>query len=330
MAERRLQYRVTSGRYTLPAALLVAVLCRLVVQVAQPSVGLLDRDNSLWGQLVGGLPDMVLWWGGLLVHILTAYLLILLNNAYGLIRQRASFQSAVYLLLVSLSPDWYGLQAGHLAGVAIVGSLFFLFRAYRSPAAPTDLFLATGCVGVGALFVPSLTFFVPLYWIGAYSLQALSLRSFFGSLLGWMFPFWFLLGHAWFYGEMELFTAPFNEMVRFSPVFQGFEGRDWGTLAYLLVLFLVAGSHALARGFDDKIRTRCSLRFFVLLCVCLFLAIALQPLLCVGLLSALAVCVSVLVGHLFVLTRGRAANLFFISVLWAGFFIYLLNLWMLS
>ena len=330
MAGRDLQYRVTSGRYTLPVALLVAVVCRLAALLALPSVEVPDAGGTLWTGLTGGLPGVVLFWGGLLVHVLTAYLLILLNNAYGLIRQRASFQSAVYLLLVSLGPDLYGLQAGHVAGLAVAGSLFFLFRAYRSPSAPADLFLAMACMGVGALFVPRLAFFVPIYWIGAYSLQALTLRSFFGSLLGWMLPFWFLLGHAWFHGEMGLFTAPFIEMGQLGPVFQGFEGGQWGALGYLLVLFLAAGGHILVRGFDDKIRTRCCLRFFVLLSLCLFLAVILQPSLYAGLLPALAVCVSVLAGHLFVLTRGRAANVFFMLVVWAGLLVYLLNLWMLS
>lgn len=310
MAERNLQYRVTSGRYTLPAALLVAALCRLAAQS--------ELSVPVWGL-----------WGGLLVHILTAGLLIGLNNAYGLIRQRASFQSAVYLLLVSLCPDLYGLRVGHVAGLAVTGSLFFLFRGYRSPSASVDLFLSAACLGVGCLVVPSLVFFLPLYWIGAYTLQALTARSFFGSLLGWMFPFWFLLGHAWFYGEMELFTAPFKEMAELTPLFQGLGYGRWGTIGYLFLLFLVAGSHTLLHGLEEKIRTRCCLRFLVLLGICLFVAIILQPGLYADLLPALAVCISILAGHLFVWTRGRAANVFFIIALLAGFVLYLVNLWML-
>ena len=96
---------------------------------------------------------------------------------------------------------------------------------------------------------------MPVYWIGAYSLQAFSARSFFGSLLGWMFPFWFLLGHAWFYGEMELFTTPFLGMVRFDPFFQGLGVGQWVTLGYLAALLLVSGGYMLGYGRDEKIRT---------------------------------------------------------------------------
>ena len=118
MAGRTLQQQLTSGRYTLPVALVVAVACRLAVQP--------------------GTEDVLRLWVGLPVHILTAWVLIVLNNAYGLVRQRASLQSAVFLLLVSLGPDLYGLQTGHVAGLAVAGSLFFLFRAYRSLSAPAD------------------------------------------------------------------------------------------------------------------------------------------------------------------------------------------------
>lgn len=87
------------------------------------------------------------------------------------------------------------------------------------------------------------------------------------------------------------------------------------TLAYLFVLFLVAACHVLLRGLDDKIRTRCFLRFFVLLGVCLFLLVCLQPPLYAVLLPVLAVCVSVLAGHLFVLTHGRGALMAFFAFL---------------
>lgn len=330
MTTRRFQYKVVSGRYTLPGALLMAVLCRLLVQFVLPDSVLPESGGMLWVTELRLLPDGVVFGGGLLAHVLTAYLLILLNNTYALIRQRASFQSAVYLLLVSLSPDLYGLQAGHVAGLAVVGSLYFLFRAYRSSSAAADLFLANACTGVGTFFVPQLAFLLPVYWMGAYMLQALSWRSFFGSLLGWMFPFWFLLGHAYFYGDMKLFVEPFVEMGHFCPLFHGFgEGKLW-ILAYLFVLFLVAACHVLLRGLDDKIRTRCFLRFFVLLGVCLFLLVCLQPPLYAVLLPVLAVCVSVLAGHLFVLTHGRASNVFFIICLLAGMALYVVHLWMLS
>lgn len=308
MAGRTLQQRLTSGRYTLPVALLVAVACRLAVQP--------------------GTEDVLRLWAGLPVHILTAWVLIVLNNAYGLVRQRASLQSAVFLLLVSLGPDLYGLQTGHVAGLAVAGSLFFLFRAYRSLSAPADLFLSMACLGVGSLVVPRLVFFMPMYWIGAYSLQALSARSFFGSLLGWMFPFWFLLGHAWFYGEMELFTAPFLAMGRFGPLFQGLEGEQWATLGYLAALLLVSGGYMLGYGRDEKIRTRCCLQFMMGAGACFLVAMVLLPSLYVSLMPALAVCVSVLAGRLFVLTRSRAANVVFHVFLWTGLLVFLGNLYL--
>ena len=117
-------------------------------------------------------------------------------------------------------------------------------------------------------------------------------------------------------------------MGRFGPLFQGLGGEQWATLGYLAALLLVSGGYMLGYGRDEKIRTRCCLQFMMGAGACFLVAMVLQPSLYVSLMPALAVCVSVLAGRLFVLTRSRAANVVFHVFLWTGLLVFLGNLYL--
>ena len=182
MRTKRFQSRVVSWRYTLPAALVIAVACRAVALAVLPVRPVLGGGSALWTQFVGGLAELPSWWGGFLCQLLVGWLLIMLNNAFVLIRVRASFQSAVFLLLTAVvGSAFYPLHPGDAAAAAVVASLFFLFRSYRAPSAAVDHYLAASCLGLGSLAVPQLLFFLPLYWVGGYWFQSLSVKSFCGS-----------------------------------------------------------------------------------------------------------------------------------------------------
>ena len=200
------------------------------------------------------------------------------------------------ILLISVCPSLHMLYAGDLAAASFLVALFFLFKSYQQARPTGSLFHAFVFIGLGSLLFPQLMLFAPIFWIGAYNFQSLQPKSFFASLVGWSVPYWLLLGHA---------------------------------LGYLLVLFIVSAAHCLIAGYEDKIRTRSYLHFLILLNFCIFVYIGLQPVLSVHLMSFLLIGVSILAGHLFVLTNSRSSNIFFICA-FIGLFILLgFNIWTL-
>lgn len=88
-------------------------------------------------------------------------------------------------------------------------------------------------------------------------------------------------------------------------------------------------SACIVSGFEDKIRTRSYLHFLIFINFCIFLFIFLQPAHCMDLLSLLLIGVSILVGHLFVLTNSKAANLFFIGSMTGLILLFCFNVWTL-
>lgn len=310
MGNNTLQSFVTTGRFTLPVIILVSICCWMAVGIGT------------------GIPAIRLLPGFALCG-LVGYLLVEVNNAFALIRVRASAQTALYLLLATLSPELYSHYSGQAASACFLFAVMSLFRSYRSEHTSACLFHAFACVGTGSLFVPQLTLLAPILWIGAYSFRSLNTKSFVASFIGWALPYWFLLGYAYAADQMDLFFRPFRELADFSPLGLLTDISRIVTLTYLIVLFGVGAFHAIVLGDEDKLSTRNYLRFLVLLGVCVVVLIGFQPVLYDSLLPLLWVCTSILGGRLFLLSGSRASNLFFSGCLFAAVLLFAFNLWTL-
>ena len=335
MRNKKLQNQVTAGRFTLPVVILICTLCWVSTYFLFPDlITSTTQENlsSFWQSardfLLPGWAERIV---SFLVYAVIGYFLIELNNQFGIIRMRASMQTAIYFLLVTACPEMHLLYAGDIAALAFLISIYFLFKSYQQSRAAGYLFYSFLFIGAGSILFPQLTVLSVLWLFEAYRFQALTPRSFCGALLGWMLPYWMLFGHAFFYNEMELFYRPFIELTTFGDVFNLQILQTWElvVLGYLLVLFIVSAVHCIAAGFEDKIRTRAYLQFLIDLTIFLFLLIAIQPNYCSDLLPLLMISCSILIGHFFVLTNSKSSNVFFIVSLVSLILLFAFNIWTL-
>jgi len=298
--------------------------------MVMPDISADPAAGELWRQwLPFELPHWISWGVSFILYIFTGYLLIALNNAFSLIRIRASIQSAIFFLLIGICPSLHLLYTGSILPVPILFSLYFLFRSYQNHKASADLFYSFCFLGISCLLQPFLMWFIPVWFLGAYNMQSLTPKSLFAGLTGWFFPFWFLLGHAYFYGEMELFYRPFQQLTTFYPIrdFLAISLSQWIILGYLLLIYIVSIIHILVKGYQDKIRTRSYLHYLMMLILCIYLSIVLQPIWLPDLLPVLMALTSILAAHFFVLSNNRGSNIFFIaSVIGLGL-IFGYNIW---
>ena len=335
MRNKKLQNQVTAGRFTLPVVILICTLCWVSTYFLFPDLMTAPTQENLssfWQSardfLLPGWAERIV---SFLVYAVIGYFLIELNNQFGIIRMRASMQTAIYFLLVTACPEMHLLYAGDIAALAFLISIYFLFKSYQQSRAAGYLFYSFLFIGAGSILFPQLTVLSVLWLFEAYRFQALTPRSFCGALLGWMLPYWMLFGHAFFYNEMELFYRPFIELTTFGDVFnlQILQTWELAVLGYLLVLFIVSAVHCIAAGFEDKIRTRAYLQFLIDLPIFLFLLIAIQPNYCSDLLPLLMISCSILIGHFFVLTNSKSSNVFFIVSLVSLILLFAFNIWTL-
>ncbi|MDD3036438.1 hypothetical protein [Bacteroides sp.] len=335
MRNKRLQSQVTAGRWTLPLVVLICTLCWVLTLFLLPDLTpSLDKEggSTIWQSVHSLLlPAWVNRIISYLVYAVIGYFLIELNNRFTIIRMRASVQTVIYFLLITVCPEMHLLYAGDIAALAFLISIYFLFKSYQQSQASDNLFYSFFFIGVGSIFFPQLTVLSVLWLLGAHRFQSLTPRSFCGAILGWILPYWILFGHAFFYDQMEMFYLPFYELATFGNIFnlEVLQPWEFTTLGFLLVLFIVSTAHCIVAGFEDKIRTRAYLQFLIELTAFLFLLIALQPIQCNNLLPLLMITSSILIGHLFALTNSKTSNVFFIITMISLILLFGFNIWTL-
>lgn len=335
MRNKSLQSQVTTGRLTLPVVILICALCWVLTYFLFPD-SIASTTSKYSSSFLQSTRDLLLpGWAeriiSFLVCAIIGYFLIELNNQFSIIRMRASMQTAIYFLLVTVCPGMHLLYIGDIVALGSLISIYFLFKSYQQAQAAGYLFYSFFFIGAGSILFPQLTILSVLWLLESYRFQSLTPRSFCGALLGWMLPYWMLFGHAFFYNEMELFYRPFNQLLTFGEVFHLPILQPWelAILGYLLVMFIVSAVHCIAAGFEDKIRTRAYLQFLIDLTFFLFLLIALQPIYCSALLPLLIISSSILIGHFFVLTNSKSSNVFFIISLVGLILLFAFNIWTL-
>ena len=335
MRNKRLQNQVTAGRFTLPAVTLICTLCWVSTSFLFPQLASIPtQDNqpffwqSIQSFLLPGWAEQIV---SFLIYAIIGYFLIELNNQFGIIRMRASMQTAIYFLFVTVCPEMHLLYAGNVAAITFLFSIYFLFKSYQQAQASGYLFYSFLFIGAGSILFPQLTFFSVLWLFEAHRFQSLTFRSFCGALVGWTMPYWMLFGHAFFYDQIELFYHPFKELATFGDIFnlQILQPWELATLGYLFVLFIVSAAHCVVAGFEDKIRTRAYLQFLIDVTLFLFVLIVLQPSQCSNLLPLLMISNSILIGHLFVLTNNKTSNIFFIVATVCLILLFGFNVWTL-
>lgn len=330
MRIRRFQNKVTAGRFTLPAAMLIATACWTAAAILLTDTPLEDMAPS-WLQDLAEHPTghRFLRLAGFLLHSGIVFFLINLNNTFALIRVRASIQSAIYFLLIAALLAVHEALAGLLCSVCCLIALQLLFSGYRQEQTSGTLFHCFALAGIAGMIVPPYMLLVPLLWIGAFSFFSLNLRNITASVVGFLFPWWMAGGFAILTGHTADFLRYIGDIRLIRPLWTGFDLLQTVSLVFLFVLYAVSAVHCLLAGYEDKIRTRTYLYFLILLGFCLFAGIALQPYLFVSFCPLLTATTSILAGHLFALTGSRLSNAFFIITLAGILFLFFFHLWTL-
>ena len=128
MKSKRLQGLVTAGRWTLPAAIFICTLCWVLTSVLLPELTMTAGEEGgsvLWQSArTLLLPAWAEHLVSFLIYAAIGYFLIELNNRFSIIRMRASVQTAIYFLLVTVCPEMHLLYAGNVAAITFYLHLF--------------------------------------------------------------------------------------------------------------------------------------------------------------------------------------------------------------
>lgn len=199
-----------------------------------------------------------------LLVLLCGVLLLRINNRFSLIQKHTLLPFLFFLLLELASPALSLLGDGTVTTVILLLLLVLFFQSYQSDRAQ-PAFLIFGALALGTLFCTRFAYFVPLFLIGFSQIRYLSVKSLSGALIGFITPFWFIVG---------IDLIPFSQLTLLLPDFTPalpaslpYDHPQFWIVVLTALLGLFSGTTMLYTSFNEKRQIRAYNGFVNLLSV---------------------------------------------------------------
>ncbi len=290
----RFQYRVTTGRLTLPVCIALSAL--------------------LWWLHEGPQPLAVAGWG---VCLLTTFLLAETDNTQQLIRVRSQMVCSTWLFTAACASALHPAIEVQLPAAALAASHLLLLQCYQRTEPVAQVFHSFLLLSVGSLFfTPMLLLTFPMLCYLWRLMLVRSWRTFWAAMVGLALPYigvggWCLVtkDFSWILTQIEpLSRLPQLELT----AYEGLPAHALIPYVLLVLLTFMGMLHHLTNSFADKIRVRLMLRVFIFQSFFLLLMPVAWPQSLPTLTAMLLVSGAPLIAHFFSLTNSRATNVLFI------------------
>lgn len=309
---KRLQNRIAESRYTLPVTAFYAILIWL-------TAGLVSQQ----------------WWVQFGCFVLSAWMMMQLNNENLLIRIYSRLVSCAYLAITCAAVFLFPSRSGALMQMGAALALYLLWHSYQDRDSVGWTFYTFLCLGIGSIIQSQVLYYLPAFWIMmAWFIFSLSWRTFFASLLGLLTPYWFCLPYYVYQGEdsLALLSSHLSSLfdIVSRPDYTMLNLSQLAFLGFLVVLFIIGAIHFILTSYKDKIRVRQIYYSFIMVVIYSLLLVVVQPQCYDMVIRVLILVVSPIVAHFFALTHTRLTNILFIVIIIMTLLFTGYNLWMSS
>ena len=309
MNVKRFQNKVAESRIALPATIVyVLIMCTLSDMF----------DNGMWLQvaLLG----------------LAGYLMFQLNNVNALIRIFSRMVSCSYLVLMTMTFFLFEDVANSIISILAIAFYLFFFSLYQDGKAVGRIFYAFAMVGIMSVVWVQALYFVPIIWVLLFTnIMAGNVRMIIASLLGLIFPYWFIAAYGLLSGDVTLIISHFEALFEFEPLsnWQEVSVSEIVTVGFVIFLSIIGMIHFRLNNYKDKIRTRMLFEIFSVMNLCLIVFIALQPNMIEPLLTLLIVNTAPMIAHYIALTNTKITNGSFYIIILITLGLTIGNVWTL-
>lgn len=284
---------------------------------------------SLFLTICFGLFPKGLWGQGLCLAI-SAYLMVLLNNTYSLIRIYSRMVSSTFLVLSMMCPFLAGSMHGNLSTILFIAFYFLLFRTYQDHHAPGTVMYAFACLGIISTQFIQITFLLPVVIPLLYSrMFAGNAKTLTAAFMGYLLPYWIWTGWALWHGTMAELGTHLMGIIDFDLSLHMPELHVLLSLLLLLALVIISTIQCLNDSAADKIKTRMLFDAFIWIDVFAMAFLLLQPQHSDYLMRIIIVSSSPLIAHYFTLSEdGKVTPYVFIASIALIVSLTVYNIWM--
>ena len=318
---KRIQNQVAESRFSLPVVVAYAIAVWLVSGLLIPML-----PFTAEGLRQGAWPQFVCF-------LVTAYLMVELNNNYALIRIYSRTMSCSFIVLFCAACFLFSSLPGAILQLCIVAFYICFFRCYQDRESMGWTFYAFLCIGLASAVFPQVFFYVPFLWIMMfYRLSSLNWRTFAASIVGLLTPYWFILPWFIYHDDYEPLGRHFMALADFRLPYADLQLTFNQVLLFVVVVALgITGIiHYWRCQSADNIRIRLLYGCFIQVWFITTAFILLQPQHYDLLIRILIISTSPLIAHFLTLTSTRITNIAFYVICATAFLMTVFNLWMPS
>lgn len=307
---KRFQNKVAESRLALPLTGLYALLVWL-------AAGLLHGEM----------------WVPFVCFVVSAYLMVELNNSNALIRIYSRMVSCSFLTQSCMACFMFSSEAGAIVELCFIAAYTTLLRSYQDRQATGWVFYTFVSLGLGSMVNVHLLYFVPVVWVLMLTfLRSMSLRTFLASLMGLLVPYWFAAVFFIYEGSFDVPEQHFRQLVTYGGLcdFSVLQPHQLFILAFVVAMAVTGIVHYLRTSYNDKIRIRMYYDSFITVDTVAALYLVLQPQQYDLLLRVMIVNTSMLMAHFVALTHTRITNIACHVIVVAMLLLTAYSLWMPS
>ena len=306
LRKKTFQNKVAASRYALPVTATLAALVWVAV-----------------GFLVANI------WVQFAFTILSTLLMVELNNHNSLMRTYSRMVSCSFLVFITMTSLPAPSFKASIVTMCSIAFYLTIWNSYQDRRAAGWTFYAFFCVGLASMVFIQVGYFLPFLWLMMMVFtNSFSIRNFFASIIGLIMPYWFSAGYFAYTNNIDGLISHFAEFINYHDLFDYSQVTDHEVvnLLFLIILSTLGSIHFLHTSYADKIRTRMIYNSFILINYVSLAFIILQPQHIKELSSIMIVNTAPLTAHFITYTRGKLANIVFISALVIMVLILLYNI----
>lgn len=318
---KRTQNHVAESRFTLTVVVVYAITVWIASGLLVPTVPITSAEllRGAWVQFA--------------CFLISAYLMVELNNSNALIRIYSRTVSCSFIVLLCAGCFMFSSLGGAIVQLCMVAACIAAFHCYQNKLSMGWTYYAFLCIGLASTIFIQILFYVPFFWAMMYfRLTSLSWRTFFASIFGLLTPYWFALPVMAYQGSIDLLWSHFTALADFQIpfVYHQISLNELLLFVFVVALGITGTIHYWRQKSADSIRIRMLFGCFIQMWMLTTVFIVLQPQHYDVLIRILIINVSPLIGHFLALTYTRITNIAFYVICCVALLLTLFSLWMPS
>ncbi len=213
-----------------------------------------------------------------LLLVANAILFQFIVRKYELLRTLGVLTFFIYCFIAAACVPLHQLIPGSFASLFIGLAYISVFESYRKENCNTQVYNASFLIVLASLFLPTLLFLLPLFWLIFNIVNTMSFKRWLVSLMGALTVFWLLGGVLFLSGNLELIPAFFKACLQHGWVFSE-EVAPISIVFFcmLFLLILLAVVNYLSQVYSEKISVRSALSFLMVSLLAFFASLFIFP-----------------------------------------------------